>query len=82
MYNLVDFVTKKVVKPNKFVFTGENSPWEIQMDLATIKTKLNLDYFKMATPCLSKYLAFMPVRNVAQVIMLIVLKDKKLQHLR
>jgi threonine synthase len=70
MYQLVDFVTKKIVNPRGFVFTGEDSPWEIQMDLAAVKAKINLDYFKMAPPCLTKYLAFMPIAKVSEFVSL------------
>ena len=70
MYQLLDFVSKKPVTPQGLVFTGQNSPWEVVMDIAAIKTQLNLDYFKTAPPGLSKYLPFMPIRQNAEFISL------------
>jgi threonine synthase len=66
MYQLVDFISKNTVRPNSFVFTGDDSPWEIQMDLEIVRAKLNLDYFKLAPPSLTKYLAFMPIRKMSE----------------
>ncbi len=63
MYQLVDFVTKKSVLPHNMVFTGENSPWEVQMDLGKIKDELYINYFKTIPPSLSKYLSLMPIQT-------------------
>ena len=68
MYQLIDFNTKKQVSTDDFVFAGETSPWEVQMDLALIRSKINLDYFVSATPCLSKYLPLMPIQVPANFI--------------
>src|SRR5262245_41837823 len=70
MYQLVDLVTKKVVVPNGLVFTGEDTPWEVVMDLAAIKSKLNLDYFRIAPSGLSKYLSLMPINTSAEFVSL------------
>lgn len=70
MYQLIDFVSKKTVLPNGLVFTGEHSPWEVLMDLDKIKAKLNLDYFKISPPGLSKYLPFMPIKAAAEFVSL------------
>lgn len=70
MYKIVDFVTKNPVKPNGLVFTGENSPWEVQIDLSGIKTKLNIDHFKLVPPHLLKYLPLMPIAEDTQFISL------------
>ncbi len=70
MYQLIDFATKKLVNPNGLVFAGDDSPWEICMDLDLVKTKVNLDYFKMAPPCLSKYLPLMPMQKISEFISL------------
>lgn len=70
MYAIVDFVTKAPVQTNDFVFTGEANPWEVQMDLEQVKRQLNLDYFKLAPPCLAKYLPFMPIDSAADFISL------------
>ena len=70
MYQLLDFVTQKPVTPRGLVFTGEDSPWEVVMDIAAIKKQLNLDYFKIAPPGLSKYLPFMPIKQSAEFISL------------
>lgn len=70
LYRLLDYVSKEAVQPQDFVFTGEKTPWEIQMNLEWVKRKLNLNYFKMAAPCLSKYLPFMPIQNISKFISL------------
>lgn len=70
MYQLIDFITKKPVTPNGFIFTGENSPWEVRMDMDAIKSKLNLDYFKISPPGVSKYLPFMPIKHASQFVSL------------
>lgn len=70
MFQLVDFVTKKQVNPSNLVFTGEETPWEVAMDLDWVKKRLNLDYFKIAQPCLSKYLALMPIQKIAEFVSL------------
>lgn len=70
MYQLVDFVTKKTVQTHDLVFTGSNSPWEILMDLEAIAAKVNLDYFKIAPPGLSKYLSLMPIAKIAEFVSL------------
>jgi threonine synthase len=41
MYQLIDFVTRKLVNPEGFVFAGEDSPWEILMDLDLVKEAYN-----------------------------------------
>ena len=63
MYEIIDFKTKKTVHTDDFVFAGENSPWEINMDIEYIRNKINIDYFTAASPCLSKYLSFMPIKS-------------------
>ncbi|MDF3054198.1 MAG: thrC [Gammaproteobacteria bacterium] len=70
MYNIIDFTTKLPVKPNGLVFAGENNPWEILMDLAVIKAKLNLEYFKTTPPCLLKYLPLMPIQKISEFVSL------------
>lgn len=54
---------KKTVKTKNFVFTGKKNPWEVVMDLDVVKSKLNLEYFHKSPAFLSKYLAFLPIRN-------------------
>lgn len=63
MYELIDFITKKPVTPTGFVFTGAHSPWEVRMNLEVIKSKINLDYFRVTQPCLAKYLPLMPIQD-------------------
>lgn len=70
MYTIIDFTTKKQVTPNGLVFTGEDSPWEIQMDINSIRANINLDYFKIAPPSLSKYLPLMPIKERSEFISL------------
>lgn len=70
MYHLVNFKTKEKVFPKSLVFTGKDAPWEVVMDLKTIKTKIHLDYFKDAPPCLAKYLPLLPIKDHTQFISL------------
>jgi threonine synthase len=63
MYEIIDFKTKKSVHTNDFVFAGEDAPWEVNMDIEYIRNKINMDYFTAASPCLSKYLSFMPIKS-------------------
>lgn len=70
MHQLVDFHTKQPVTPEDLVFTGKESPWEVVMNLVAIKTKLNLEYFKISPPCLSKYLPLMPIQKTSEFISL------------
>ncbi len=70
MYQLLDFKTKEIVTTDDFVFAGENTPWQVQMDLDHIRHKINLDYFVTATPCLSKYLPLMPIKHPANFVSL------------
>lgn len=70
MYQLVDFMTKMPVMTNGLVFTGADTPWEIQMDLNIIKANINLDYFKMTPPGLLKYLSLMPIRQISEFVSL------------
>lgn len=65
MYYIRDFVTKEVVNPSNLVFTGETNPWEIIMDLDSIKSKMNLDYFRSSPPNLLKYLPLLPITQQA-----------------
>jgi len=70
MYHLVDFNTKERVFPKSLVFTGKDSPWEVVMDLESIRTKIHLDYFKEAPPCLAKYLPLLPLKDHTQFVSL------------
>lgn len=70
MYYLRDFVTKETVNPNNLVFTGETTPWEVVMDLDSIKSKMNLDYFRQSPPNLLKYLPLLPITQQAEFITL------------
>lgn len=63
MYQLIDFQTKKPVSTDSFIYTGENGPWEVQMDLDYVRSRINPDYFRKSPPFASKYLPFMPVRD-------------------
>jgi len=63
LYKIIDFISKKVVKPTNFVYTGENSPWEIVMDLEKIKASLDLEAFKKRNISLAKYLPFLPIKS-------------------
>ncbi|MFT6836300.1 MAG: threonine synthase [Francisellaceae bacterium] len=63
MYEIIDFKTKKNVTTDDLVFAGEDSPWEVNMDIEYIRSKINIDYFTSVSPCLSKYLSFLPITN-------------------
>jgi threonine synthase len=63
MYDIIDFATKKKVIVNDLVFTGEKSPFQINMNLDYVKQQINLDYFSSVAPCLSKYLPLMPIKK-------------------
>ncbi len=70
MYTLVDFQSKVKVSTNKFIFTGENGPWEVVMDLSLVQSQICLDHFRKIPPCLAKYLPFLPVKDHAQFVSL------------
>lgn len=60
MYHLIDFITKQVVHPKHLIFTGENSPWEVEIDLHVVKENLNVSAYKAEPPHINKYQAFLP----------------------
>lgn len=70
MYQVVDFYSKRTVAARGLVFTGESLPWEVLMDLELVKNKLNVDYFKIAPPGLSKYLPLMPIKASSEFVSL------------
>jgi threonine synthase len=70
MFDLIDYVTKKPVVSDNLVFTGEKNPWEVVIDLETVKSKLNIDYFKSSPPFVSKYLPFLPITDYAEFVSL------------
>ena len=69
LYKLIDFVTRKEVTAEGFVYTGDN-PWEVVMDLEQVKSSINEEYFRSSPPYVSKYLPLMPVRDHGQFISL------------
>lgn len=62
-YRVVDYLTKKEVSPDSFVFAGDKDPWEIVVDLEEVKSNIDISYFRKAPPFQSKYLPFMPVAD-------------------
>ena len=70
MYYLRDFVSKKTVNPTNLVFTGETTPWEVVMDFEEIKSKINLDYFRLSPPNLLKYLPLLPIEQQTEFVTL------------
>ncbi len=70
MYTIVDFKTRELVKPTNLVFTGENGPWEVMMDMDQTRARINQDYFRVAPPLVSKYLPFLPVKDHANFVSL------------
>ena len=63
VFEVLDFKSREVVRPNNFIFTGKDGPWEVVVDLHEVRRKLNPEYFKKAPPFVSKYLPFMPIRD-------------------
>lgn len=70
MYYLRDFVSKQPVNPTNLVFTGETTPWEVVMDFEKIKSKINLDYFRLSPPNLLKYLPLLPIEQQTEFVTL------------
>ncbi len=70
MYRLIDFQSKKPVKPTNLVFTGDNAPWEVEIDLEQVKRQVNIEYFKKTPPYVSKYLPFMPIKDYSRFVSL------------
>lgn len=70
MYQLIDFQTKKAVKPTNLVFSGDNGPWEVAIDLEHVRKRLNTDYFRKTPPYVSKYLPFMPIEDYSKFVSL------------
>ena len=70
MFLLRDFLTKQPVVPSNFVFTGENGPWEVAVDLKQVTERINPNYFRTAPPFVSKYLPLMPIKDFSNFISL------------
>ncbi len=70
MFHLANFKTKERVFSKSLVFTGKDEPWEVVMDLEAIKTKIHLQSFKDAPPCLAKYLPLLPIQDPAHFVSL------------
>jgi threonine synthase len=70
MYYLADFRSKSKVEAKNYIFSGEDSPWEVVMDLDYVRSRINFDYFKKSPPLNSKYLPFMPIKNCANFVSL------------
>lgn len=70
MYQILDYKTRKPVKPKGFVYTGENGPWDVVMDLELVKKQINEAYFRRTPPYNSKYLPLMPIKNHARFVSL------------
>lgn len=62
MFKIIDFVTKRDVKPHNLIFAGEKNPWEVVMDIQAVKQKLPAD-FQQQPPRLLKYLPLMPIKD-------------------
>jgi threonine synthase len=70
MYQLVNFFSKQPVSATGFVFADNQVPWEILMDLSTLKEKDALLHFKAQPPRLTKYLPLMPLNKPADFVSL------------
>ncbi len=65
MYKILDYVSRKEVTPSNLVFTGDENPWDVVMNLDEIQSRINADYFKKSPPFVSKYLPLMPIKDYA-----------------
>lgn len=63
MYQLVNFFSKQPVSATGFVFADNQVPWEILMDLSSLKEQDALLHFKAQPPRLTKYLPLMPLNK-------------------
>ncbi len=63
MYIFRDFQSREEVTTDSLVFTGKGRPWEVVMNLAEVKKKINLEFFRKTPPFISKYLPLLPVRE-------------------
>lgn len=63
MYELFDYVSGKQVYPDNLVFTGSNSPWEVNLDFERLKSKIDPIKFRREPCSIRKYLPFMPVKD-------------------
>ena len=68
MYHLRDFVTKKLLPTLIIWFLLVKLLLEVVMDLDSIKSKMNLDYFRSSPPSLLKYLPLLPITKQAEFI--------------
>ena len=69
-HELRDFVTKEKVSTDNLVFTGEKNPWEVVVDIESIRSQINPGYFRTSPPFNSKYLPFMPVKDFSSFVSL------------
>lgn len=70
MYTIVDFVTRQEVKPENYIFTGAKNPWEVIVDINSIKEKINANLFRETQVKISKYFPFMPISKPAEFVSL------------
>ena len=70
MYQLVDYVSREHVNPDNLVFTGDETPWEVIVDLEEIRKHIDIRAFKEMPASLHKYLPFIPLEDTASIITL------------
>jgi threonine synthase len=63
MFRLVDYLSRESVSTDSLVFTGDDTPWEVEMDIERIRSLVNHDYFRKSPALLSKYLPFLPIKD-------------------
>ena len=70
-WKVQEFLSKKVAHTDSMVFTGTiDNPWEVQVDIASIKEEIQLEFFRQTPPSMAKYFPFMPVKKRASFISL------------
>jgi len=71
MYSLVKFTTKEPVSNDQdYIFTGEDSPWEVVMDMEAIRSQINVGYFRDTPPSIAKYFPFLPIKKRSEFVSL------------
>lgn len=67
MYHFIDYLSKKQVYPEFFVFSGNENPWEVIVSSTATKL-LDLEKYKKALPSITKYLPFLPILDPKNIV--------------
>ncbi len=62
-YELVDFQTGASVQTRNLVFAGDLGPWEVKIDISSVKRPIDIDALKKSKPSSRKYLSLMPIKD-------------------